>query len=186
MSHQVTGDPRAQFLSYDTTGKSKIQESAAGKEELEENISLIKDIAPGYGDGFIEACLVTCKGNTQQVANMLLEKKSPEPLKSMDHQMARSARHPSDRTLSETGDPRAAWMGSPTAPPKDVKPDASKEHTPHGISALGDPRAAWLGSDTTGGMLPPTGAHGPSGPHKDTAAEDAEGLYFKTGYPRAQ
>ena len=43
-----------------------------------------------------------------------------------------------------------------------------------GISALGDPRAAWLGSDTTGGMLPPTGAHGPSGPHKDTAAEDAE------------
>lgn len=189
MSHQGTGDPRAQFLSFDTTGKSKIQGifqdvlclplsqhcgtvslmshqshamriswindccivcpldrknercfvvrssqdgkyfllasylppsplelwqslilqapiqcnlavsfpclfavPAVGKEELEENIVLIKDIAPGYGEGFIEACLVACKGNAQQAANMLLEKKFPEPLKSMDNQMARSAR----------------------------------------------------------------------------------------------
>lgn len=67
--------------------------AAANQEDLAESMALIKDIVPGYGDGFIEACLKACNGNAQRAVNMLLEKKFPEPLAHMDPKMPKAPGH---------------------------------------------------------------------------------------------
>ncbi|CAL8463281.1 g2815 [Coccomyxa elongata] len=162
-----------------------------GEEQRAEDIALIKEIAPSYGDGFIGACLAACGGDSQRTTNMLLEGKFPGQLALLDRHTGKAPG--GERTTTETGDPRAAWMGSgaaadlpvhPTTPAaadhKDhPKHGAPEPHTAHGVSQFGDPRAAWVhsGANTTEG--PPT--HHPAPP-----AKDEEGRFFKAGDPRAQ
>ena len=55
-----------------------------------EDIALIKEIAPSYGDGFIGACLAACGGDSQRTTNMLLEGKFPEQLALLDRQTGKT------------------------------------------------------------------------------------------------
>ena len=61
-----------------------------GEEERAGNVALIKEIAPTYGNGFINACLAACGGDSQRTTNMLLEGNFPEQLAVLDRQTGKA------------------------------------------------------------------------------------------------
>ncbi|BDA48846.1 hypothetical protein COCOBI_12-5290 [Coccomyxa sp. Obi] len=164
MSHQTTGDPRAQFLGFDTTGN--VQARLQGEEERAESIALIKEIVPGYGDGFIGACLAACGGDSQRTTNMLLEGKFPQQLDVLDRQTGKAPGY-----MGLASCTTSAWVLSashcselfyPFKVPASVRQSGGERAT----TETGDPRATWMRSGAA--VDPPVHGGAPdAAAHKD-------------------
>lgn len=54
---------------------------------MQSHITQIKDVLPGYGDGYLAACLQHFQYNSEQVIHALLEDAEPKELQGLDVQM---------------------------------------------------------------------------------------------------
>ncbi|KAJ3056816.1 hypothetical protein HK102_011142, partial [Quaeritorhiza haematococci] len=85
----------------------------------------VKDLFPDLGEGFIEACLIACEDDAEQVIMRLLEDNLPEHVKKLDRKMGRTIVPPPSIRSSK-----------PSSPPRST----TKTDTPPGVGRGGDGR----------------------------------------------